>query len=217
MSEKQKAMIGIHEPKPARGFPPGRVRWIMGNQVFVKAAVRTVEGLRIFVVGDAGDAWEPLENCEQASKTLAAYGAADLSQSGMVTLTLADFQAMAGDLDRVKRMSAIDKRNARTWLTQRNEARYEVERLGNLIKNLNSVLSSTEEGQMIDALMVVLKCLEENEGTWFEEEWQSRGIAEEMAQKINDVFHAKYGWIDESGEYPVQPAEQCNEEQRTKN
>jgi hypothetical protein len=134
MSEKQKAMFGIHEPKPARGFPPGRVRWIMGNQVFVKAAVRTEEGLRIFVVGDAGDAWEPLENCEQASKTRADYGVADLSQSGMVTLTLADFQAMAGELDRIKRMSEINNRNARKWLAQRNEARAEVERLANLIE-----------------------------------------------------------------------------------
>lgn len=128
MSEK-KPMIGVYEPKPARGFPAGRVRWIMRNDEYVKAAVRSSEGLRIFVVVDAGDAWEPIENCEQASKTMATYGAADLSQSGMVTLTLADFQAMAAELDRVRRMSAIDKRNATRWLKERNEARAEVDRL----------------------------------------------------------------------------------------
>lgn len=67
----KKPMIGIYEPKPARGFPAGRVRWIMRNDQYLKAAVRTAEGVRIFIVADAGDAWEPLEGCEQASKTTA--------------------------------------------------------------------------------------------------------------------------------------------------
>lgn len=74
MSER-KPMIGIYEPKPARGFPAGRVRWIMRNDQYLKAAVRAADGVRIFIVADAGDAWEPLEGCEQASKRTAQLAA----------------------------------------------------------------------------------------------------------------------------------------------
>jgi hypothetical protein len=68
---ERKMMIGIFEPKPARNFPPGQVRWIMRNDDLVKASVRTPEGVRIFPVWDAGDAWEPYLDCEIASKTRA--------------------------------------------------------------------------------------------------------------------------------------------------
>lgn len=61
-------MLHMHEPKPARGFPPGRVRWIMRPNDWVKAAVRTADGIRIYIVKDAGDAWEPMPDCEQAAK-----------------------------------------------------------------------------------------------------------------------------------------------------
>jgi hypothetical protein len=64
-------MLHMHEPKPARGFPPGRVRWIMRPNEWVKAAVRTADGIRIYIVKDAGDAWEPMLDCEQASKRTA--------------------------------------------------------------------------------------------------------------------------------------------------
>ena len=57
-------MIGVYEPKPARGFPEGRVKWIMRPSDYVRAAVRTADGLRIFAVRDAGDAWEPIPGCE---------------------------------------------------------------------------------------------------------------------------------------------------------
>jgi hypothetical protein len=124
-----KLIFGIREPKPARNFPPGRVRWLMRNDGFVKAAVRTPEGVRIFVVRDMGDAWEPMPNCEQASKTRADYGPADLSPAGMVTLPVADFLEMAREMDGLRRRLAVSKRNASLWLKQRNEARAEVERL----------------------------------------------------------------------------------------
>lgn len=68
---ERKIMMGILEPKPARNFPTGQVRWIMRNDDMVKAAVRTPEGVRIFPVWDAGDAWEPYLDCEIASKTRA--------------------------------------------------------------------------------------------------------------------------------------------------
>jgi hypothetical protein len=105
-----KMMIGIHEPKPARNFPPGRVRWLMRYDDYVKAAVRTPEGVRIFVVRDMGDAWEPMPNCEQASKTRADYGPADMSPAGMVTLPVADFLEMAREMDRLRRkVSSFEK------------------------------------------------------------------------------------------------------------
>jgi hypothetical protein len=66
--KKTNAMIGIHEPKPARGFPAGRLRWIMRNNQFVTAAVRSADGLRVFVVNDAGEFWEPWVECQQAAR-----------------------------------------------------------------------------------------------------------------------------------------------------
>lgn len=94
---------GIHTPKPARGFPPGRIRWIMRNSEFVKAAVRTEEGLRIFVVGDEGDAWVPFPDCEQASKTVAERGPASLVEPGMVTIAVQDFADLAATCANLKR------------------------------------------------------------------------------------------------------------------
>jgi hypothetical protein len=126
---KRKIMMGINEPKPARNFPPGRVRWIMRNDCLVKAAVRTPEGLRIFPVWDAGDAWEPFLDCEEASSTRAIYGPAEAAPAGMVTLPVADFAAMAAELAQVKRELERKKRNASQWLKERNEGRAEVERL----------------------------------------------------------------------------------------
>jgi hypothetical protein len=64
MMSEGRMMIGVYEPKPARGFPEGRVKWIMRPSDYVRAAVRTADGLRIFAVRDAGDAWEPIPGCE---------------------------------------------------------------------------------------------------------------------------------------------------------
>lgn len=101
--EKYDFLFGVHTPKAARGFPPGRVRWIMRNDEIVKAAVKTEEGIRMFVVGDAGDAWVPIPNCEQASKTLAERGPAESVQPGMVTLAVQDFADLAAEVTTLKR------------------------------------------------------------------------------------------------------------------
>lgn len=50
---------GICEPKPARYFPAGRLRWKMEESSFVRAFIRTTSGLRVFYVQENDGFWEP--------------------------------------------------------------------------------------------------------------------------------------------------------------
>jgi hypothetical protein len=48
-------IFGIHEPKPLRGFPPGKARISMRDDCLARVWIRTSDGIREFVPKDAGD------------------------------------------------------------------------------------------------------------------------------------------------------------------
>ncbi|MEO5915583.1 MAG: hypothetical protein ABIS50_15220 [Luteolibacter sp.] len=50
----------IMQPKPAKGFPPGRLRWKQRAGCFVLARVRTDAGIREFSVQEKDGFWMPL-------------------------------------------------------------------------------------------------------------------------------------------------------------
>lgn len=53
--------FGIKEPKPAKGFPPGKIRWRIRHDALVLARVRTSEGVREFLVKEEDGHWVPAD------------------------------------------------------------------------------------------------------------------------------------------------------------
>jgi predicted RNA-binding protein with PIN domain len=53
------AIWGFNDPKPLKDFPAGRVKLRMRNDDFLTAFVKTSDGIRQFIVKDAGDFWVP--------------------------------------------------------------------------------------------------------------------------------------------------------------
>ncbi len=52
-------VFGVREPKPLQGFPPGKVRLRMRNKEFMRARVRTPDGIREFTVKEIDGHWMP--------------------------------------------------------------------------------------------------------------------------------------------------------------
>jgi hypothetical protein len=53
-------IFGVCEPMPAEGFPEGRIRWRIRNNDFVKAYVKTSDGIREFRVIQTDGYWMPI-------------------------------------------------------------------------------------------------------------------------------------------------------------
>ena len=47
------------EPKPTKGFPDGKIRWRMRDGEYILARVKTVEGIREFLVCEIDGYWMP--------------------------------------------------------------------------------------------------------------------------------------------------------------
>lgn len=50
-------LFGIQSPKPPIGFPEGRIKWSIRSDDFVKAFVRTKDGIRVFAVKEEDEKW----------------------------------------------------------------------------------------------------------------------------------------------------------------
>ena len=53
-------VFGVTEPKPLRGFPPGKVRLRLRNEDFAHAFVSSESGTRHFYVEEADGFWQPI-------------------------------------------------------------------------------------------------------------------------------------------------------------
>jgi hypothetical protein len=56
---KSSIVFGLAEPRPAKGFPDGRIRWRLRNDEAVLARVRTSDGIREFCVKEEDGFWMP--------------------------------------------------------------------------------------------------------------------------------------------------------------
>lgn len=52
-------VFGIEDPKPPRGFPPGRIRWRIRHDYFVMARVKTADGIREYIIKEENGYWMP--------------------------------------------------------------------------------------------------------------------------------------------------------------
>jgi hypothetical protein len=52
--------FGLKDPLPAKGFPDGKIRWRIRSDNLVLARVRTIDGIREFVVQEVDGYWMPL-------------------------------------------------------------------------------------------------------------------------------------------------------------
>jgi len=57
--EKCAYAYGTLEPKPTRGFPPGKLRLRMRTREFVRARVKTPDGIEEFAVKEQDGFWVP--------------------------------------------------------------------------------------------------------------------------------------------------------------
>lgn len=76
--------FGIAGPKPAKGFPDGRIRWRLRIDSLVVARVKTSDGIREFTVAEKDGFWIPMDEIgRNATKTLSAPR---LAGAGKVTV-----------------------------------------------------------------------------------------------------------------------------------
>lgn len=56
---RTRKVFGISEPKPLKGFPPGKVRIKMRKSDFTLIRVKTPDGIREFLVKEEDGFWMP--------------------------------------------------------------------------------------------------------------------------------------------------------------
>lgn len=52
-------IFGVHSPKPLQGFPGGRIKLKQRHDGFVRAFVKSADGIREFLVKEADGFWIP--------------------------------------------------------------------------------------------------------------------------------------------------------------
>jgi FtsP/CotA-like multicopper oxidase with cupredoxin domain len=75
-------IFGIVDPKPLKGFPPGKVRLRIRNGSFALARVRDERGIREFLIRERDGFWTPYL---ESGRNLATPLNAELSSGGAPT------------------------------------------------------------------------------------------------------------------------------------
>lgn len=55
-----KIVFGLQQPKPAVGFPEGKLRWRLRANDFARARISTSHGIAEFFIVDLGECWSPI-------------------------------------------------------------------------------------------------------------------------------------------------------------
>jgi len=67
---KPKTLFGVMAVMPTRGFPPGKLRLRMRAKEFVRARVKTPDGIREFYVKEEDGHWVPTIEIARNSRQL---------------------------------------------------------------------------------------------------------------------------------------------------